>query len=734
MKPASKPVRLAFAALLLVAGVFALYARTAQHAFVSIDVSEYLLDNPHVQHGLTWKDVQWAWTEKYASNWHPLTWMSHMLDVSLFGLTKADRGFGPGLFGFGEAGHNLVNAGWHALNAVLVFALFLRLTGFYGRSLFVAACFAFHPQHVESVAWIAERKDVLSAAFGLASLLAWERWARAGSRTGYALAWVLLALGLCAKPMLVTWPFVLLLLDVWPFDRARRARGGWGKLVLEKLPFFALSIASAMLTWWAQSAGGAVQSLELIPLEWRFLNVVLSYGRYLLHTVWPVDLIVHYPHPGPTIALRDVALSALVVGGLGFAAFLQRKRAPWLLVGGCFYLGTLVPVIGLVQVGGQAMADRYSYVPLLGVFLVVAYAAAELAARAPLAKRLLAPVAVLLVLAQFAVAWEQVGKWKDSFTLGSEVVRVEPQSSWGWNLVGRQQLEAGLFDYAAQNLARSVEVQPRDPNAWHMYGKALFQLNDLAGAEDAFRRALALTPQNPAYLTHLGETLLTQGRVQESEPFLRRAVELDPLYPGARANFGRLLLSAGDLDGAEREFRTAIELKPNFTPARNQLARLLMRRGNHAAALREIEAVLALSPNEADLHRGRARCLMALGREAEAASELEAIAKQFPLWLPGQGDLVWLLASASDPKVRDVPRAVQVGEHALATGPSERPPGLLDALALAYAQAGRFDDAVAAAMSAGKRAVELGDPGQAERIMLRVEAYKVKRVDLSIPR
>ncbi|MBI5361931.1 MAG: tetratricopeptide repeat protein [Planctomycetes bacterium] len=734
MKPASKPVRLVFAALLLVAGVFALYARTAQHAFVSIDVSEYLLDNQHVQHGLTWKDVGWAWTAKSASNWHPLTWMSHMLDVSLFGLSKADRSFGVGLFGFGEAGHNLVNAAWHALNAVLVFALFLRLTGYYGRSLFVAACFAFHPQHVESVAWIAERKDVLAAAFGLASLLAWERWARAGSRTGYGLSFVLLALGLCAKPMLVTWPFVLLLLDAWPFERAGRARGGWGRLVVEKLPFFGLSAASAALTWWAQSSGGAVQSLELIPLEWRLLNVVRSYGLYLWHTVWPVDLIVHYPHPGPTIALRDVALAAIVVGGIGFVAFLQRKRAPWLLVGWCFYLGTLVPVIGLVQVGGQALADRYSYLPLLGVFLVVAYAAAELAARAPLAKRLLAPVAVLLVLAQFAVAWEQVGKWKDSFTLGSEVVRVEPQSSWGWNLIGRQQLEAGLFDYAAQNLARSVEVQPGDPNAWHMYGKALFNTGELPGAENAFRRALALTPENPAYLTHLGEAVLTQGRVQESEPYLRRAIELDPSYPGARSNFGRWLLSTGDFDGAEREFRAAIELKPGFTPARNQLARLLMRRGDHAGALREIEIVLGVSPNEADLHRGRARCLMALGREAEAASELEAVVKQFPAWLPGQGDLVWLLASASDPRLRDVPRAVQVGERALATAQGERPPGLLDALALSYAQAGRFADAVAAAKAAGRRAEELGDPGQAERIAKRVAAYEAQRVDLSVPR
>ncbi|MBK7875737.1 MAG: tetratricopeptide repeat protein [Planctomycetes bacterium] len=707
----------AVACTVLVAAVFAVYGVTARHDFVSIDVSEYLLENTHLQRGFTWEGVQWAWSAKYASNWHPLTWMSHMLDVELFG--------------FAPAGHNLVNAGWHALNSVLAFFLFARLFGHPWRALFVAACFALHPQHVESVAWIAERKDVLSTAFGLVSLLAWERWARSGSRAGYALALVLLALGLCTKPMLVTWPFVLLLLDAWPFRRTDR---GWALLVVEKLPFFALAAASAVLTWWAQSSSGAVQSLELIPLEWRLANVVLSYGRYLLHTVWPVDLIVHYPHPGPTIAMRDVTLSAVVLVGALVGGFATRAKAPWLWLGACFFVGTLVPVIGLVQVGGQAMADRYSYVPLFGVFLAVTWSVAEWAARNPSARKLVALVAVLAVAAQFVLARAQVGTWKNSFTLGAEVVRVAPYSSWGWNLVAQHQMVNGNFVDAAANLEKSVAAQPGDPHAWHMYGKALYVLNEHGAAEDAFRRALALQPANPAFLNHLAEVLLTTNRPAEAAPLVQRALELDERYSGAHLNQGRLLLLSSDFDGAEREFRRAVELLPSFTPARNQLARLLMRRGEHAGALKEIEAVLGYVPGDMEARRGRARCLDALGRDREARDELEALVAQFPTFLPAQGDLAWLLASSADPALRDVSRAVIVAEKAVAAAQGNRPPGLLDALALAYAQSGRFSEAAAAAETAAARATELGDAEQAKRIAARLAAYREKRVDLDVPR
>ncbi|MFO1009633.1 MAG: tetratricopeptide repeat protein [Planctomycetota bacterium] len=706
------------AILLLVVVVFALYARTARFEFVSIDVSEYLLENPYLQKGLTWDGVAWAWTAKYASNWHPLTWMSHMLDVSLFG--------------FGPAGHNLMNAGWHALNSVLVFFLVVRCFGAPWRALFVALCFAAHPLHVESVAWIAERKDVLSTAFGLASLLAWERWARGGSRIGYALAFVALALGLCAKPMLVTWPCVLLLLDAWPFARTER---GWGRLVLEKAPFFALSAASAVLTWWAQSSSGAVQTLERTPLEWRLLNVVLSYGRYLAHAVWPVDLIVYYPHPGPTISLALVAVTGVALAGALVAAFVLRRRAPWFWFGLAFYLGTLVPVIGLVQVGGQAMADRYTYVPLLGPFLALAWAVGAWARNSRARTKLAFAAAVLAVVAQCALTWRQVGLWRDSATLGGEVSRVTPESSWGWNLLGQQALTRGSYRDAAAYLARSTEVQPGDPHAWHMYGKALFVLEDYAGAEVAFRRALALQPANPAFLNHLAELLLTVGRAGEAAPLVQRALELDDDYAGAHSNRARLLLlQGGDLESAEREFRRAVELQPSFTPARNQLARLLTRRGDFAGALTEIEQVLRYVPGDMEARRGRARCLTALGREREARAELEGLVAQFPTLLPAQGDLAWLLASARDPALRDAQRAVVLAERAVAAAQPNVPPGLSDALALAYAQTGRFDLAVAAAETAAKRADALGDPEAARRIRARLAAYQAKNVDLSIPR
>jgi Flp pilus assembly protein TadD len=728
MERALDRFRIPAACALIVLAVAALYGRTYFHEFVSIDVSEYLLENPHVQQGLTWKGFLWAWTAGYASNWHPLTWISHMVDVDLFG--------------FDPRWHNLENVAWHAANSVLVFLLFLRWSGFAGRSLFVALCFALHPQHVESVAWIAERKDVLSGFFGIATLLAWDGWARRGSRAAYGAALALYALGLCAKPMLVTWPFVLLLLDAWPYRRQAR---GWGRLVAEKLPFLGLAAGSAVVTWWAQSRSGAMQPFDLIPIEWRIPNAILAYGKYVLHTVWPVDLIVYYPHPGPNILYRDVALSAVVCVGALAAAFALRKRWPWAWVGVCFYFGTLVPVIGIVQVGGQAMADRYSYLPLLGVFLVVTWACAEAAARAPMAAGLLRPVAVLLVVAQFALAWTQVGHWKNSRTLGEEVVRVAPESSWGWNLIARDLLDEAMETpdraraleiqrAAAARLARSVEVAPGDPHAWHMLGKALFLTGDFAGAEQAFRRGFELSPRNPAILNHLGELLLNQNRFDEAEPYLRRAQEIDDLYAGVHGNLGRLLLARGDFEGAEHEFVRAIELLPSFTPPRMQLARLRMRRGDHEGALQQIDAVLQRFPDDMEALRGRARALMELGREREALETLEAIVGRFGAYLPAHGDLAWLLATARDPAVRDIPRATAIAERAIAAPGGGRAPGLLDVVALCYGLTGRFDQAIAAASSAAERARELGDAELARRIDLRLQAYREGRADLSVPR
>ncbi len=711
--------RLVAAGAALAALVFALYARTAGYAFAKVDVAEYLTENPHLQHGFTLEGLRWAWGANYASNWHPLTWMSHMLDVELFG--------------FSEAGHNLENVAWHAANSVLVLLVFASWTQRFGASVFIAACFALHPQHVESVAWIAERKDVLAAFFGLATLLFWTRYAREGARGSYALALVAFALGLCAKPSLVTWPAVLLLLDAWPFARGNL---GWRRLVLEKLPFVALAALSSALTWWAQSTGRAMEPLAHMPFGLRALNALFSYGRYALRTLWPSDLAPFYPHRGSDLPLTWIAASALCVALALGLAFAWRRKRPWFGVGVCFYLGTLVPMIGFVQVGAQALADRYTYLPLLGLFLVAAYGASELARSHP---RTLAPVvatACALVAAQFAVSWRQVAFWKDSETLGRREIAAVGRNGWAYNLIGGFLLEKQRFPEAAEALRQATELAPNNEQGWIMLGKALSLTGDPAGAELAFRKALALFPDNTGTLNHLATLLIDGGdsaRLAEAQGLIDRALVLDPLYAGAHNTNGRLWIARGDLDAAEREFALAVTLFPQFLPARMNLARQLMRRGDFAGALAHIDVVLARLPDDVEALRGRGRALTALGREREALAVLERLLAARPGWPPVLGDLCWLLASARDPALRDLPRAVELGEQGFASSQGGAP-AVTDALALAYALSGRFDDAVSAARNAVERALAIGDTGLAQRIQRRVEAYRERRVDESIPR
>jgi hypothetical protein len=337
-------------------GTFALYARTGGHEFVAFDDDDYVVKNEHVQAGLTWHGIGWAFTTTHAANWHPLTWVSHMLDVELLGMR-------PGW-------HHLVNALLHALNAVLLFLFLLRATGATWRSALVAALFAVHPLHVESVAWVSERKDLLSTAFGFAALWAYSRYAERPSILRHAGVALLFTLSLLSKPMWVTLPFLLLLLDHWPLGRVVDRR-----LLLEKVPLLVLSLLSSVATFLAQSSGGAVAS-QHVALGLRLGNAATSCVVYALQMFWPADLAVFYPHPGDGLSIGTAVGAAVVVTGLTAAALSCWRRVPWIPVGWFWYLGMLVPVIGIVQVGAQARADRYTYVPLVGLFVIVAWSAA----------------------------------------------------------------------------------------------------------------------------------------------------------------------------------------------------------------------------------------------------------------------------------------------------------------------------------------------------------------------
>ncbi len=410
---------------LLVVLAFAVYGRVAGHEFLNYDDDRYVVDNPMVNEGFTADGVARAFTESVAANWHPVTWLSHMLDVELFGVAS-----GP---------HHLMNVLLHALNAVLLFLLLRRTTGAHGAAATVAAVFAVHPVHVESVAWLAERKDVLSMLFALLAMHAWVAWTRAPSVGRYVVAAALLALGLMAKPMLVTLPFVLLLLDVWPLRRGER---GWRRLVVEKLPLFGLVAASMAATVWAQRAGGAVQGLSTLTLGERLANAVTSYAAYLGKAVWPVELPFFYPYDRGVQAGAAVAAAALLIG-LTAVAWIGRRARPWMLVGWLWYLGTLVPVIGVVQVGSQSMANRYTYLPLVGVVFAVVYTLRE-----RLAPRAAAAIAAAVVAGLAGVSVWQVGFWKDGPTLYARALAVTEG-----NFVALHNL--GVLDKEASDLAEA---------------------------------------------------------------------------------------------------------------------------------------------------------------------------------------------------------------------------------------------------------------------------------------
>src|SRR6478672_11209915 len=417
--------------LLIVLGLavvtFGIYAQLIGHRFITFDDPTYIQENPMVNRGVTLAGLGWAFTTFYAGNWHPLAWVAHMIDSQLFGMIAG--------------GHLLVNALIHAANTLLVFWLLLRTTHARWSSALVAALFALHPLHVESVAWASERKDTLSTFFGLLSLIAYVRYAEAPSIRRYAWVAVMLALGLLAKSMLVTWPFVMLLLDYWPLDRMRGLRsdvggqipnvngepasrslssrrsfmqrlvggGGWSVvrgLVVEKLPLFALVAASAVLTFLAQSHGGGVRTFTEAAVTLRLSNALVSYAKYLLLAFWPNDLAVFYPFPKAGIPAWQIIGAALLLIGITAFCFFQRKLRPYLIVGWLWFLGTLVPVIGLVQVGAQSMADRYFYVPSIGLFVAVVFGLADIAETRRIAPWLSAAIAnvVLLVLASLTNA------------------------------------------------------------------------------------------------------------------------------------------------------------------------------------------------------------------------------------------------------------------------------------------------------------------------------------------
>lgn len=551
--------------LLLLLSVLLVYGQITRHEFITYDDLAYLTENEHLKDGINFKDIKWAFTTTYLSNWHPLTWLSHMLDVQLFG-------FNAGL-------HHFVNVILHSINTLLLFVLLRRITGTVYRSVVVAALFALHPLHVESVAWAAERKDVLSTCFWFLTMLSYVKYAGSKSVGNYFAALAFYTLGLMAKPMLVTLPIVLVLIDLWPLRRFTMSKTldflherGFPKLLYEKMPFFVLAVLSCLITLVAQKSGGAISAIDVVPLSLRLENAVVSYVEYLHKMIWPFNLSIFYPHP-LEYNFYEVFLCAGLFIGISAGAVIFRQQNPYLFVGWFWYVITLLPVIGLVQVGLQSMADRYTYVPLIGIFIAISWQAATFL---NLFKKTRLPVAIFAVLGVFFLGfltYRQVGRWQNSYSIYSHSLAVTSQNAVIHNNLGSILLGQGKTTRALQHFRTAAQIHPGDIDYINNYATALLELGNTELALRHFKLAQKLNPERKGVYYNLAKAMLRGGHLEAAGAYLLKAVEKYPEFGELYHLLGSVRLIRGDIASAMAAFEQAVRLKPDYLAAHNDLAK-----------------------------------------------------------------------------------------------------------------------------------------------------------------
>jgi len=579
--------RALWVSLALIAVSVFIYAPVRNHAFLAWDDTEYVSNNRHVMAGPTWNGIRWAFTTGHMANWHPLTWLSHMLDARLFG---SDAGL-----------HHCTNALFHILNALLLFALLQEMTGSLGRSAFVAALFAAHPLHVESVAWLSERKDVLSTFLALLALLAYVGYTRRPTWKRYLMVAVFFALGLMSKPMLVTLPFAMMLLDYWPLRRVTLEAGAAGKplramarLTYEKLPLFALVLVSCIVTFIAQQRAGAVGGLDKIPLGLRASNALVSYAAYIGKTLWPAHLAALYPIFA--LAKAQVVGSGLMLAAISAGAILGARRWPYLPVGWLWYLGTLLPVIGLVQVGSQSMADRYTYIPSIGLFVIASWGAWDLLTRLPYRKTLVPAAAAIIIAACAITARAQVHHWKDSTTLWTHALTVNNRNDIAHNLLGEEFAKKGKLQEAIAQYTEALQINGNNAEANNNIGLALAETGKTAEALAHYQKALSLKPAFVDAHYNLAITLTNLGKIKEAIAEYSEALRLNREFVNAYVNLGVVMAQQGKPDEALRYFQEALRLQPNNASAHNNLGILLETQGKMQEAEAHFSEALRIEP------------------------------------------------------------------------------------------------------------------------------------------
>ena len=707
----------------LIVVTLVVFSRLANHDFVNYDDPGYVTGNRNVRSGLTRDGLAWAFRTTAEANWHPLTWISHMLDCELYGLNAG--------------AHHLTSLLFHAANTLLLFLVLSRMTGTAWRSALVAALFALHPLHVESVAWVAERKDVLSAFFWMLTLGAYARYVERPRPASYVAVLVFLALGLMAKPMLVTLPFVLLLLDFWPLHRlAMRGResapdltrqGGirvWNRgIVLEKIPLFLLAAVSSFLTFAVQKSGGTVVSAEALPLNLRISNAVISYGSYILKMVWPSGLAVFYPRRSAAIGW-ELAVSVLLITGVSILVIRALRRRPYLAVGWFWYLGTLVPVIGVVQVGEQAMADRYTYIPLIGLFIMIAWGVPDLIQGTRHAKTALRFSGGIVLAALAVCTWFQLGYWKNSVTLFKHAIEVTSENRLAELNLGAAFVSEGKLQEAVAHYRDVLRRNPDLAEAHVNLGATMAAMGNLDQAIDHYRQALQIMPDAAEAHNNLGAALMTRGELDRAATHLAEALRIKPGYAEAWLNLGKVLARQGRLDGAVADYLEALRLRSDYSEAHANLGAALVSQGKFEEAKKRFSLALQLNPADAFALYQLGLVCYREGSSREAVAHLRGVIQLRPEWPDALNTLAWILATQEDPKERDIEEAVRLAQRAQELAAQ---PAILDTLAAAYAAGGRFEEAIETARQALAMASSSGETDLAGEISSRLQLYNLRR-------
>lgn len=682
MKSPSAPgwPRARLVSLGLLALIWIVFGQTLHFGFVNYDDNRYVYDQPAINRGFTAAGLAQAFTRPLVENWHPLTSMSLMLDAQIFGEHAI--------------GYHLTNLLLHSATVLALFFLLRRLTGAFWRSAIVAALFAIHPLHVESVAWISERKDVLSGFFFVLTLGAYEIYARKPSVLRYLAVFVLLALGLMSKAMLVTVPCLLLLLDYWPLARHRRQN--WIRLAAEKLPLLLLVFVICAVTVFAQKP--ALTSVEQLPFLWRANNAVVSYLTYLWQIVWPARLAVFYPHPENRLALWQVSGAGLFLALVSLIAFLWRKRRPYFLVGWLWFLGMLVPVIGLVQVGMQAHADRYAYLPSIGLFVAIVWSIGQMLDGKSVLRTVVEWISVVLLGVLTLQARRQTSVWQNSESLWRHTLAVTAPSSIAHQALGEILLEKNRLAEATNEFQAALRLNPNSAYARNDLGVAFFKAGDLSGAIDMLRSAVQLNPSHPTVHFNLGNVYLDRGDLAAAIAEFQEQIRSHPDDASAHFNLANTYLRQEHFSPAIAEYETALRLKPNDASIHNNFAAALLRAGRTVDAETEWKRSLQLRPGNLDARNNLGVLLVQRGQFAEAIAQWEEALRLEPDNATAQSNLAWVLATTPDRPQRNGALAVQLIAHSIARA-GQTNPGLLRIQAAAQAAAGDFAQATVTAQA-----------------------------------